>query len=801
MKTEVKSKKRWWPKSKRWRITLILTMTMLFVVTGALGFGYWMLHKSLPTIEGEVVMQGLQSEVSVVRDENGVPHIHAENNQDLFMAQGYVTAQDRMFQMDMSRRQASGKLSEVIGEQTIDRDRYFRTLGLRRAAEASYAIYSEEAKQVMEWYTMGVNAYIQEAKENNTLPIEFTVLGYEPEEWTIVDSLTIGKFMAYDLGGNWKGQAFRYYLVNAFDEEKAMDLFPTYPADAETIMIAKQNAIDLNHSVTSAIFPNEWNGSNNWVISGSKTESGFPILANDPHLGVSTPAIWYETHLKSPELEVKGVIFAGVPGIILGHNAHVAWGVTNVGPDVQDLYIEKRNPDNPYEVEYMGKWEKLDTIEETIEVKDQPAVEMEVNISRHGPLVSEFMEHKSEENALALRWTALDPTTELEAILLFAKATNWDEFKYALTFFHAPAQNFVFADKSGTIAYRANGKIPIRENGDSLLPVAGWTDEYEWKDYIPWDELPTVVNPEEGFIATANNKVIDDGYDYHIANLWAEPYRFHRITEVLRSKDTLSVEDSQKLQLDSMNLQAKEFLPPLLSMLQSDSAVQWDEKQLEAISILQDWNFEDNKELSAPFIYHLWRKHIGEVIFKDAFEEDMYDLFQGKHAVEDQLIRNAINNEPGPWIQEKGGLTTIAQTAFLAAIDEAIELQGASVSKWQWGDFHMALFSHPLSSVKPLHLIFNPAAQAFDGSKVTVAAARNNENGEVVHGGVWRTVIDMENPRESFNVIGPGQSGHVLSDWYDNQVNDWITGEYHVTSMEESEYTKGGHMLLLKPTK
>ncbi|MGV3487712.1 MAG: penicillin acylase family protein, partial [Tuberibacillus sp.] len=490
-----KAKKRRWPK-----ILMFIGVALIIILASVFGYGYHVLRKELPTTAGALTLKGLENKVNVYRDANGVPHIEAKSEHDLYLAQGFITAQDRLFQMDLSRRQASGMLSEIVGKATVNQDKYFRTLGLRRAAEASFNAYSAKAKNVLQWYADGVNAYMKEAEKKGKLPAGFRILRYHPEPWTPIDSLTIGKYMAFDLGGHWEGQAFRYYLLDHYSKEQALDLFPSYPDGAPTILqdlddtpvkpdkkvleaasaTLESSDLDLESSLVNAVIPPPFVGSNNWVVAGDKTASGKPYLANDPHLGVATPSIWYETELRAPNLNVTGVIFAGVPGIIVGHNDSIAWGVTNVGPDVQDLYIEKRNPDQPDEFLHNGKWEKARKVKEDIKVKGGKTIPYNVTITRHGPVISEFAHDKKANTALALRWTALDPTTELEAVLQLDQATNWEEFKTALTHFQAPAQNFVFASSDGTIAYRANGLIPIRKNGDSLLPVPGWNDDYEW---------------------------------------------------------------------------------------------------------------------------------------------------------------------------------------------------------------------------------------------------------------------------------------------------------------------------------
>jgi penicillin G amidase len=780
-------------KPKKNKITKILVWSIvtLLVLVFCLVIGlYIFLGRSLPETSGEIKLQGLNETVVVVRDEYGIPHIQAKNEHDLFLAQGYVQAQDRLFQMDLSRRQASGRLSEVIGDATIERDQYFRTLGLRRAAEASYDQYSEQGKNTLNWFTEGVNLYINQMKEAHKLPIEFTILGYQPETWTAVDSLTIGKYMAFDLGGNWEDQAFRQYLLQNFPKDKAYDLFPTYPKDAPFII--SKSEIDFGKTLTSAIIPHEFNGSNNWVVAGSKTKSGKPILADDPHLSLGTPSIWYQMHLEAPEVNVSGVIFAGIPGIILGHNDSIAWGVTNTGPDVQDLFIEKRNPNNLEEFLFMGKWEKAEVLEEPIKVKGGETIDYQVTITRHGPILSEFAGDAGKGMELALQWTALEPSPELEAVLNMNKAKSWGEFEKALEKFHTPTQNFVFAANDGTIAYKANGKIPIRKKGDSLLPVPGWTGEYEWEGYIPFNELPKVVNPKEGFISTANNKVINNDYPYHISHHWAQPFRQLRIQEFLLDKENLTVKDMQALQMDQMNLQAKEFVPILLKQLPKNLSQQ----QKEIVQVLEKWDYQDNVELGAPLIFHLWMKNIKATLFEDDIPEEMLQLFGGQKQAIDELLRRAAVGEPGPWITSKGGLEAVVERSFNETISEIQKMYGEKVESWKWGSYHKVQFTHPLSSVKPLNYLFNfDSSIPVGGSSVTVQAASFDQDGTVNHGGSWRFIIDAADFTKGYHIVGPGQSGHVLSKWYHNQMEDWVNGNYHTTKL----ISPNGKKLLLKP--
>jgi penicillin G amidase len=781
-------------KNKRLRITLWTAGSLLFILLGILIFVNYYIDRSLPITSGTISLEGLSEDVEVTRDKDGVPHILAQNEKDLYRAQGYVQAQDRLFQMDLSRRQASGRLSEVVGEKAVDRDKFFRTFGLQRAAEVSYAAYPDDAKQLLEWYADGVNSFINEAQEKGKLPIEFTILGYKPEKWTPIDSLTIGKYMAFDLGGHWQGQAFRYWAMENLPKEKAYDLFPSYPQDAPSILSDIGGVkLDMEQSFASAVIPPEFNGSNNWVVSGEKTASGKPLLADDPHLSLGTPSIWYQMHLESPQVNVSGVIFAGIPGIILGHNEQIAWGVTNTGPDVQDLYVEKRNEEDPTLFLYDGKWEMATIIEEPIKVKDGDTIPYEVTITRHGPVISEFAHQNESGKVLSMRWTALDPSLELLAIVNINKAKDWDEFEEALKDFHVPTQNFVFASADGTIAYKANGKIPIRKKGDGLLPVPGWDPDYEWEGFIPFEELPKVINPESGFLATANNKVVSDDYPYHISHHWAQPYRFMRISEYLEGEKDLTLSDMKDLQMDQMNLHAREMVPILIEDLENESLTA---KEKEAVELLKSWNYKDDKKLAAPLVFHQWMNEISTGLFKKEIPKGMMKLFEGRQSVVDELVRKAHNGEESQWFLDRGGYKTFLTTSLTQALDELEEAYGSQIDVWEWGMYHRVYFEHPLSGASSVLKWFlnDRDPEPVGGSRVTVGAASYNESGIVNHGASWRFVIDTENMNNGYHIVGPGQAGHYKSKWYQNQMDAWKNGDYHQTSISNRE----GDRLILK---
>lgn len=741
-------------------------------------------NKSAPQISGEMNVNILDADVEVTKDDMGVPHIVAESDADLYRAQGFVQAQDRMFQMDLSRRQASGMLAEVIGADAVDTDKFFRTFSLRIAAEKSWDGYDEEAQQVLEWYAEGVNAFIEQAKEEGTLPFEFTLLGYEPKPWTAIDSLTIGKFMAYDLGGNWTSLAARHWALNEWPEDKARELFITYPENAPAVIEANlNNPVNVAGNFDLSLIPPEFNGSNNWVVSGDKTESGMPLLADDPHLGLSTPSIWYQMHLQSPEQNVSGVIFAGIPGIILGHNEEIAWGVTNVGPDVQDLYIETVNPDDQTQFLYEGEWEQAEVRDEPILVKDGETVDFNVVVTRHGPVVSDLLyEEEDPEAVFSMQWTALEPTLELQAILSFNKASDWDEFELALEDFQAPAQNFVFASTDGTIAYKANGRIPIRKSGDGQLPVPGDSADYGWDGFVPFDELPTVVNPAEGFIATANNAVVDESYDYHITDFWAQPYRYERIVEVLEAKDDLTKEDMMALQMDQQDLYAEEFLQDMIATVKEQT-----NEHDDLFDVLTAWDGVDGEDQAAPLIFHKWMKQLPETILSPQMPEDVYEMLPGKNHITDEMMRDAFAGEAGVWVEEYGGVEKWLTDALNEARDDIEEAFGDDPADWRWGEFHQLVFPHPVAGASPiLERFLNPEPRPVGGSNVTVQAAAFNEDGEANHGASWRFVADLSDLSRAYHIVGPGQSGHVKSDFFHNQVDDWIEGKFHETRIDGS---------------
>ena len=804
---------------------------------------YWIAYRPI-TPYADTIQAGVQEKVIVYRDRYAVPHIVAQNEHDLYFAQGYLMAQDRLFQMDLTRRAVTGTLSEIFGPDFVDKDKFLRTMGFYRTAQAAVPRLQARERAILQAYADGINAYIDTHQGN--LPLEFTILRYRPAHWEIADSLAIGKYMAWTLGGNMDQELFMLAAVKALGMEKALSLAPVYPADAPTIITeaerqqfrppaaasyAPANATgvaegggdasaavaagyatvlapdrreatallrlaDLVHSVQAVAGSAPDLGSNDWVVSGARTASGKPILANDMHLQIGAPSIWYQQQLTIPgALDVTGVMFPGVPGVIVGHNDRIAWGVTNVNPDVQDLYIEKPNPDNPHQFEYNGQWEDARVIHEEIRVKGaKEPVPFDIVITRHGPIISSV--EKDVDIPLALRWTALDQTDEIAAVLGIDQARNWTEFEAALRHFMVPAQNFVYADVDGHIAYRANGLVPIRKHGNGLIPVPGWTDEYEWTGYIPWSELPQVFDPARGYIVTANNKVIDDAYPYFLTQDWAPPYRAMEITRRLSTRTGLTLDDMASIQNDWYNQEAARLLPVWLAALSPEGS-----REQAAYDALRQYSEdpEDKPDSVGASVFHVM---YNEALF-GTFHDEMGDKLYRQFLADGSPV-NVFDNLPAdsPWFDdvttpEKETRADILRAAFHRAVEDLAHDYGGNPAGWTWGKLHTVTFEHPLGSVRPLDRIFNVGPFPYGGSNVTPGAAsyRLGTDFAVQSGAPWRYAVDMAD-MNAIDVEAIGVSGQPRSPHYQDQVQLWLHGQYKTMTFDLGELQRDPAVVL-----
>lgn len=804
----------------KWRRRIIVSIGILVLLVVLLipAGGYLFLRRSFPTIEGNVQVAGLKAPVEVYRDRWGVPHIYAQNVEDLFFAQGYVTAQDRLWQMEFNRRAGSGTLSEVLGEATLETDRFIRTIGWRRVAEVEAANLDPESRVTLESYAAGVNAFIE--SHRSSLPLEFTILGFKPAPWTPADSIAWGKVMAWDLGGNWEAELFRASLIEKFGEEKANQFAPPYPPEAPLVIPSEalgyqipgiDNLLSQARELRKVLGTQGAGlGSNNWVIDGQKSATGMPLLANDMHLGIQMPSIWYEVHLVGGGFNVEGYSFPGLPGVIVGHNDYIAWGVTNVGPDVQDLYIEKVNPANPDQYEYQGQWLEMEIVEEEIEVKGEEPVMERVRLTRHGPVITPVVEGITE--SLAFKWTALEPNQILKGVMMLNRASNWEEFREALRFWAVPSQNFVYADREGNIGYQTPGWIPIRAKGQGLVPVPGWTGEYEWEGYIPFEELPYLFNPPTHYIVTANNKVIGDQYPYFISRDWDIGHRAQRIRELLEAKSTLSLDDIKAIHADTYSYPAKIFLPYLLALEPEG----W--LQERAMNQLEGWDLHDEAQSTGAGIFEVFYL----MLVKNTFADELGDLFADYLEADTwpHLALERMVKEPdSPWFDdvttpERENRDDIVRRSFAEACDLLGKRFGDIPHEWTWGRLHTVTFDHPLGAVKPLDLIFNRGPIPARGSGFTVNAAsfdysafaealKPAEIGKVfaVQSGVsQRLIVDLSDFSNSLSIHTTGQVGIPFHNHYSDMIAPWQEVKYHPLLWEKDEIERNKEgLLILEP--
>lgn len=799
-------------------------------------------NKSFPQTKGEIKLSGLNQPVEIYRDAMGIPQIYASTLHDLFFAQGYVHAQERFWQMDFWRHIGSGSLSEMFGESQLDTDAFLRTLGWRQLAEEEYAGLTEESRAILTAYSEGVNAYLQD-HHGSELSLEYAILkilapDYQIAPWTPINTLTWAKAMAWDLRGNMEEEIQRAILLRSLDPKLVDFLFPPYPKDHP--LIVPQIGGELSSSANAntkqpellsiyqnayypfmaasahikqldkILGPGQGLGSNSWVIAGSRTTSGKPILANDPHLGIQIPSIWYQIglhcHPKTTECpyEVSGFSFAGVPGVVIGHNDRIAWGFTNVGPDVIDLYIEKVNPQNPNQYEVNGKWVDFETRQETIHIAGGKTKTITVRISRHGPIISDtygplkdtvdpkektaqpFREKAGiplpEQYAIAMRWTALQPSAVFEAIWGFDKAQSWSEFRQAAMGFAVPAQNLVYADVDGNIGYQMPGLIPIRKNGDGRLPVPGWTDEYEWTSFVPFEELPYSLNPPSGYIVTANNRVSHWDYPYWITYDWDYGFRAQRIvTMIEQTTQKIDLATIQIMQGDDYDASAAITIPVLMQISLNDQHLE------EVRMILKDWDYQARGDSAAAALYEVFWSHLLQDTFADDLPKE-YAPEGGDRWFE--VMRNLINQKESFWWDDQ---TTTSKTetrddifkkAFTEAVSELEKKQGRNPSQWKWGKLHTATFRNSSlgeSGIPPLESLFNRGPfETSGGSSIVNATGWNSSKGYEVN---WlpsmRMIVDLSNLDASLSVHTTGESGHVNHEHYIDMANLWRNIQYY----------------------
>jgi penicillin amidase len=794
----------------RW---LALT-AVLFLLLCALALFWFMraARAALPQLDGSAPLPGLSAPVTVTRDRHGVPTIEASNDADLYLAQGYVTAQDRLWQLDISRRFAAGEIAEVLGPEFIAHDREQRILLLRARSEHAVQELSPRDRGFLEAYARGVNAYIDSRRAR--LPLEFRLLRYSPRPWTPADTLVIYANMVKELNhySAWVALA-RERVLAKVGPELAAEMYPVtspgdhppgqdFPRPARSSPPPAMNPGDWPASAAGAMAPtwaeNLRAGSNDWVISGAHTVSGKPLLSNDPHLGHQMPSLWYEAHLKSPEVDVAGVTLPGAPTVILGHNQRIAWGFTNIGPTVEDVFVERFNEQGEYQAP--GGWRAPQREREVIHVKGEPDVQMEVVVTRHGPIITELV--PGEKRALALQWTLYGPGALALPFHDVGRARNWKEFRQAFSSWVAPGQNVVYADVDGHIGYQATGRVPIRASGSGDLPVSGADDGHEWTGYIPFDRLPSVFDPPAGILATANGRITPDGYPYLITTEWEAPYRTGRIYQALQSARKLSAADMLALQTDVYSafdrFCAEKFVYAL------DHVRQVTPRARQARDLLRNWDGRMDISAAAPTLEVAARQQLYRLLLEPRLGAApaqgqqrhahgtswrTYDWFMWP-----VWMQNTLTAQPRHWLPP--GYANYDEL-LAAALEKAIDQQGvpADLASWAWGRAHPVEIQHPvLGRIPVLRRWTGPGVQPQAGNQYTVKAAGRD------FGPSERTTVDLSNLDASTLNVVTGQSGVLFSPYYMDQWTAWHEGRTFALPFSAAavEATRA-HRLVLHP--
>lgn len=758
---------------------------ILIIVLLILGSAYLVhfLNVGIPDHEGRVQVAGVSADVSIQRDGNGIPHIFATSEEDAYFALGYAMSQDRLFQMEFMRAAANGSLSEILGASMVKTDKFLRRIMLRpRNTLEVFQSYPREVQDMMTYFIEGINTFI---KSNPDLPIEFRLLGHAPMLWTITDMMAIVKLQGWQLSYNYDSELIFRQLIDKLGLEKASELFPYYSDDALKILptfgAGKMDVSDLvlQNDILNRILGSN-GGSNNWVVAGSRSESGMPMLCSDPHLhGSSLPGPWYFAHLKAPGLNVAGGFFAGLPAALIGNNEDIAWGLTNMGPDVQDLFIEEVNPDNENQYLYQNDWVNFEMIPEEIRIKDEDAEEgfsyesFVIRKSVHGPVI------KEDDQVMALAWTGHHFSGELEAFYRLNHASDWTEFTAALSHFATAPQNFVYADKQGNIGYYGAGKVPLRKSGSGLFPVPGRTGEFDWTGYIPFEDMPHLYNPETGLIATANAQPVGPDYPYPMPGEYAPEFRTRRIRDLLLENDKLGLEDMKAIQQDQKSYLAPIFLKYLLPSIHEGHA--------DIRSALEDWDHVLDKDGFQGSIYRETLDTFLRLIFEDELGKELAEEYLDIWYIHTNRWLLMLEDNGNPWFdkidtEERETRDDLLREAFqqaLVSLESRYETE--DLTAWKWGTIHNIVFHHLFESQGGLiENFFNYGPFPFGGDGETVNRGTHEFNKPYMAEmtASMRLIVDMANPQQSYMANASGQVGMPRQPHYTDLIDQWLAGEY-----------------------
>ena len=775
------------------RIFKIGLVVLLIVAVGFLGLavmGYRMVTRSLPKTKGEIVLPGLETEVRVYRDGYHVPHVLAQDEHDLFFAQGFVTAQDRIWQMDLWRRIADGRLSEILGRSTLKTDSLMLTVGIGRTARRIAQSLSPESRRVYQAYANGVNAYLRTHEAR--LPVECTLLDYRPAPWEVEDCVAVLRLMGWWLGFGWYVDATLGGVVDRVGMEKAQAVFPSFPADVpRTVPWGEPRITVLFREVRSlrdGVFSRfeSGRGTNCWAVSGERSVTGKPILANDPHLPFSNPSLWYEIHLVGDGFDVAGFSLPGLPLVVIGHNRKIAWGMANMMADDQDLFVERLDPGDSTTTVYGGVTRPVEVIDEAIPVRNGEPVRVRILRTHHGPLVSGVLPQRGVTwPAFALAWSGFAVSDEGLAFYRVNRAVDWSSFRDALRHFQVPCLNFVYADREGNIGFQAAGRIPVRSRGACFLPRPGNDPAYDWKGTIPYDALPSVMNPEEGFVALANNPIVGEDYPTTISDLWAHPARIQRIRQLLSEKARFSAADFQRMQADVLSPFAAELMALVLPVLEKTAS---DDAWMETLrGTLVGWDGQMKAGSAQAAFFEVFLSRLLANLLEDEMGDSLYAAYASLHAVPLIALDRLVRMEDSPWFDDVTtdgvveGRQDIVWKSFSEAADSLKQRLGEDVSGWSWGALHTLVFEHPLGEHPLLGPAFNLGPFHVGGSGTTVNCTGRDlsDTYGVVWGASARLIVDLDNFDNSVSVLPTGQSGQPMDDHYRDQAPLWLTGRYH----------------------
>ncbi len=769
----------------------------------------------------ELALPGLRQPVTVHYDAQGMPHISAENEHDLFYAAGYVMASERLFQMDMVNRAVQGRLAEMSAG-LVNSDKFLRTWGFHHIAKQLVDEMDDDSRQIIEWSCAGINAYIETHKSD--LPPEFTLAGHEPLLWEPATVAGFARLMGRDMNNAQYAEMLMGRIAEVFGGELMEDLLPAYPDTKPYIVppgvYSYASMLDPLLEISdelAKVFNNTsgFSGSNSWVVSGEKTETGLPLLANDPHLSFGQPMQWYEMHLTGGRFNVRGVCLPGIPLAIIGHNDHISWGMTNVMTDDMDFYEEIVNPDDSTQYLYKGEWLPFEVRHEVINVKGKEPVEFTVRSTIHGVIINDFNTvAKLWDKPVAMRWTGQDITRELDAIVKLNLAANWDEFSEAARLFDIPGQNVIYADREGNIGWRPFVALPKRREGSGMMIMPGSTGEWDWQGMIPDEEMPYLYNPPSGYIVTANNKTIGPEFPHFISAYWAPPARAERIKDLIEASDKHSIETFMAIQYDDLSLHARDVMPYLMSAYKG---VEVEGLLAEALGVMAAWDYRMPTESAAAALYNIWYLEMIDGIYRDEMDGAGAGVYKSYNEMAGMLpLRNIprllakggslwfdnINTEVIEWPDD------IIRGSFENAVARLGAQFGTNMSAWEWGKIHTITHKHDLGRTGKLGkfldwmLDLNIGPFPFPGAQSTVNPGNYNFSKpfDVTGGSSFRKIIDLSNWDNSKIIFPTGQSGNPFSEHYGDQAEMFMSGQYRqIDFSREAVEANAKHTLVLKP--